>query len=205
MKHFLVKTAVKTILIILAVAVVGFGIFNFAFPQHMATFAERVGNYGMAVRYASLRYSYTGDTRDLARCLEDAILADDDASVVRYGNEFFGKSDRAQVMYELTADSMDSEGLVVDYLNFFGGGLVGARYATGDFNGALSLALELNGGASEFVYGCPLMSLAAEVVGGEDRVNAPALLSALQGITPSDEEQAEMLRILTNSVKNLTL
>ena len=33
----------------------------------------------------------------------------------------------------------------------------------------------------------------------------PALLSALQGITPSDEEQAEMLRVLTNSVKNLTL
>ena len=89
LKNFVIKTAVKTFLIVLAVAVAGFIIFNFAFPQHMASFAERVGNYDMALKYASLRYSYTGSTDDLARCFEDAILAGDDEAILEYGDEFF--------------------------------------------------------------------------------------------------------------------
>lgn len=206
MKNLIVKTAVKTFLIILAVAVVAFGIFNFACPQHMATFAEQVGNYGMAVRYASLRYTYTGDTRDLARCFEDAILAEDDSSVVRYGDEFFRKDDCAQVMYELTAESVDeTTGRYVDYLSLFGGSLVKSRYATGNFEGALSLALDLNGGTDSFEYGCPLMSLTAAVYGGQDRENASALLEALRGLSPSDEEQKQLLEQLIKSVTTLTL
>ena len=204
MKNFVVKTAVKTFLIILVLAVVAFGVFNFACPQYMASFAEQIGNYDMALSYASLRYSYTGDTRDLARCFEDAILADDDSSIVRYGDEFFQKEDRAQVMYELSLESYDpSTQNYIDYFNFFGGRLVRARYSQDDFSGAL--ALDLNNGTSSFAYGCPLMSLTAEVVGSQDKTNAPALLEVLQSISPEDEEQAAMLESLSKSVKNLTL
>ena len=183
MKNFVVKTAVKTLLIVLAVIIVGFVIFNFAFPQHMATFSERIGNYNMAVWYSSLRYSYTGDTEDLARCLEDAIFAGDDQKVVEYGDEFFEKEDHAAVLVQLTEDSG------INYLNFFGGCLVESKYACGDFDGALDLALyfyESTGIIDE--YECPLASLVASVVLNIDTTNAPALLEALQSIELSEND-----------------
>lgn len=182
MKNFVVKTAVKTLLIVLAVIIVGFVIFNFAFPQHMATFSERIGNYNMAVWYSSLRYSYTDDTEDLARCLEDAILAGDDQKVVEYGDEFFEKEDHAAVLVQLTEDSG------INYLNLFGGSLVASKYACGDFDGALDLALYFYESTGTIDYECPLTSLVASVVRNIDATNAPTLLEALQSIELSEND-----------------
>ncbi len=202
-KDFVVKTAVKTFLIILAIVVVAFGVFNFACPQHMATFSEQIGNYTMAVRYAALRYSYSGSTYDLARCVEDSILAADgsprsdaNALIVEYGNQFFEKDDCEKVLRDLTEERG------IDYTALFGNNLVNARYYTGDFAGALSLAVELNGSTS-FVYGNALMSLTAKVVGAQDAANAPALLEALNGITPSDGGEQSVLDSIKDSVRAL--
>ena len=201
MKNFVVKTAVKTLLIVLAVIVVGFVIFNFAFPQHMATFAEKLGNYDMAVWYSSLRYSYTDDTDDLARCLEDAILAENDQKIVEYGDEFFEKDDRVAVMVQLTEDKG------IDYLNLFGGHLVSSKYACGDFDGALDLALDFFESTQSLGYECPLTSLVASLVSNKDAVNAPALLEALQSIDLSaidlSEEDLELLDYLIADVSDL--
>lgn len=186
MKNFVIKTAVKTFLIILGAAVVGFGIFTFACPQHMASFTEQLGNYTLAVRYAALRYSYTGDTRDLARCLQDAILCGDDGLVEQYGDEFFQKDDRALVMAELSAETG------VDHLYFFGSALACARYRGGDFGGALAFASDING-ASSFASGNPLMALASELIGAGDGENAPALISALNGLSVADDGQKALL------------
>lgn len=158
--------------------------FNIAFPQHMATFAEQIGNYDMALKYASLRYTYTGDVYDLARCVEDAILAGDDESVVNFGNQFFARDDSDEALESLEEESG------INYAFVFGSGLSGALYSTGDFAGALSLAEELNGGPYTFEYGCPLMSLAAEVVGRGDAANSAAMAGALNGLQLSDEDQA---------------
>ena len=198
MKNFIVKTAVKTFLIILAIVVVAFGVFNFACPQHMATFAEQVGNYDMAVKYASLRYFYTGSTYDLSRCFEDAILAQDNSYIVEYGNEFFTKDDCAQVMYDKSVETG------INYLDLFGGSLVKARYSTGDFTGALALASDLNGTTS-FAYGNPLMSLAAAVAGGQDKANAPAVIAALEGITTDDSTEQANLTELIKRLNGLVL
>lgn len=198
LKNFVVKTAVKTLLIVLAVLVVAFVIFNFAFPQHMASFAEKIGNYDMAVRYASLRYSYTGDTDDLARCFEDAILADDNELIIEYGDQFFEKDDHAQVMVNL---SLDRE---IDYYDLFGGGLTRARYETDNFSGALELALDLYDDTKSLTYSCPLTSLAASVVNNNDTQNAPALLDALEGISPTNDGGEEILSSLVGSLGELS-
>lgn len=186
MKDFIVQIAVKAFLIVFGVVIVAFIIFNFACPQHMATFAESIGNYGLALRYASMRYSYTSDTRDLARCVEDAVFAEDNASVIEYGGMFFEKDDCAQVMYDLTLENN------VNYLNFFGGALVSAHYAEGDFSAALDVASDLNGTES-FAAGNPLIALASAVISSSDAANAPALVAVLQGVSPEDGEQSELL------------
>lgn len=176
LKNFVIKTAVKTFLIVLAVAVAGFIIFNFAFPQHMASFAERVGNYDMALKYASLRYSYTGSTDDLARCFEDAILAGDDEAILEYGDEFFEKDDHVAVMVDL---SVKRE---LDYSDLFGGSLASARYGAGDIEGAMELCGMLYAGS--ITASCPYTALAASVVSAADAEGAAQLLDVLQDLEP---------------------
>ena len=187
MKKFIIKTAVKTFLICLLVLVVGFVGFNFLCPQHMATYCERLGNYRMAVNYAALRYTYTDDTYDLARCFED--------------DEFIGKDDWVLVTFDMTVSSG------VDYYTLFGGQLVKSRYDTGNFASALELAVYLNIPEGSFAMSCPLMSLSASVIGRQDRENAPALLEVLQSLSPDpeDTDEVEALEDFIKRVKNLTV
>ena len=72
---------------LLLIIVIAFSVVSFAFPQNMAEMFENLGNYSFAVSYASLRYKYTGDCYDLARCAEDSILARADDKIVRYAGE----------------------------------------------------------------------------------------------------------------------
>lgn len=196
MKKFVFKTALKTFFIVVGVLVIGFLVFNLACPQHMATLFEQAGNYNLAVRYAALRYSYTDDTNDLARCLEDAILAGDDALTLEYGDEFLERDDSAQVMYELTAERG------TDYLQLFGNAVVRAHYSTGDFVGALTLAFNINGETS-FAYGNPLMSLAVAVISRSDVENAPIMLNALEHIATEDETEQSYLNDVISRVGSL--
>ena len=99
---------------------------------------------------------------------------------------FFEKDDCAQVMYDLTLENN------VNYLNFFGGALVSAHYAEGDFSAALDVASDLNGTES-FAAGNPLIALASAVISSSDAANAPALVSVLQGVSPEAGEQSELL------------
>lgn len=163
----------------------------------MATFAEQVGNYDAAMKYSSLRYFYTGSTYDLSRCLENAILAEDDKMIAEYGNEFFGKDDCAQVMYDKTAETG------INYLDLFGGSLVKARYSTGDFEGALGLAKDING-TSSFAYGNPLMSLSAAVIAAEDGASAAAVLLALADIKPAAEQDIANLNEISARLAELS-
>lgn len=61
-----------------------FAILSLGFPGTLCGWCEQLGNYGFAVRYASLYYSYTCDVADLARCAEDSILSENDGDITEY-------------------------------------------------------------------------------------------------------------------------
>ena len=65
-------------------AVIVFAILSLGFPGTLCGWCEQLGNYGFAVRYASLYYSYTGDVADLARCAEDSILSENYGDITEY-------------------------------------------------------------------------------------------------------------------------
>lgn len=151
----------------------------------------------MALKYASLRYTYTGDVYDLARCVEDAILSGDENSIVQYGNEFYSRDDCDETLEALEAESG------INYAFLFGSSLSKARYATGDFDGALSLAVELNGGSDTFEYGCPLMSLAASVISNRDAANGSAMAETLSALNLTDGNQIANRNTLLNRLNAL--
>ena len=75
MRKIIIKSALVTLAVVVGCAVLVFAVLSLGFPRILCGWCEQLGNYGFAVRYASLYYSYTGDIADLGRCVDDSILA----------------------------------------------------------------------------------------------------------------------------------
>lgn len=197
MKNIIVKTAVKTALILLGLLVAAFCVLNLAFPQYLATFTEDIGNYTLAVKYASLRYTYTGDVYDLARCVDDAILSEKDELILDYGEKLLDDQNYAEVVEYKNTNVLNG---VMDYDTFVCAKVAVAKYAMGDFDGALALAQRSNG-ATSFKKGNAVAALSVRVRANKDAPAAKKLLDALDGIIPSEDEEIKFKDELYRLVK----
>lgn len=180
----MVKTAVKTVLIILGVLIAVFAVFNFAFPQHMATATESIGNYDLAVKYASLRYYYTKNCDDLARCFDDSVLLGNNEYIIDYGERLIIDREYADVC---KSKNVLQHGSGYDYDHWVNSKLAIAYYNTDKKQEALDLASKTNGKDS-FVYGNALMALAAKIRSNKDAESAGKLLDVLEEIMSNFEK-----------------
>lgn len=193
MEKLVVKTAVKTVLIILGILIAVFAVFNFAFPQHMATATESIGNYDLAVKYASLRYYYTKDCGDLARCFDDSVLLGKDEYILQYGEQLIEHRD-----YENVCDRKNAQqtGSGYDYDQWVKGKLAVSYYNTGDTEKAIEKAVESNG-ITSFARGNALMTLAARVRSAHDKETAETLIGVLGEIHPTEQqEETNRLKVI---------
>jgi hypothetical protein len=200
LEKIVVKTAVKTALIVILILLISIGVINFAFPQHVATFAERIGNYQLAVKYTNLRYSYTGDEYDLARLVDDCILSDKDEYIVTYGEKLIddeGFDEVCEYKNELLKEYID-----VDYGQYVAGKVAVSKYNLGDFDGALKLALRINGSLS-FKANNAVLALSAKVIENKDRESAVKVVSALGGITTENDGETALLNKLIERLRSI--
>ena len=189
MEKLVVKTAVRTVLILLGVVVVEFAIVNFAFPQYMATVSESMGNYDLAVKYASLRYHYTRNCDDLARCFDDSVLSGNDKYILQYGEPLVEHRDYSEVCRDKDERQMGSN---YSYDNWVQSRLAIAYYNTDQRSKGINLAADVNGTTS-FAYGNPLMSLVAYIRSGNDVEAATYVLEKLNDIHPTDSTEKDYL------------
>lgn len=185
MQKLVVKTAVKTVLILLGIIIGFFAIFNFSFPQHMATAMESIGNYDMAVKYANLRYFYTKNCYDLARCFDDSVLADDDENVVLYGEKLINN-----VEYSNVCDYKNRlfNGYF-DYNHKVKSCLTVSYYNIGQTDKAIDMACEDNGTTS-FEKGNSIIVLSSKIYNKHDAIAAEKLLLRIENnVTPVGAEQ----------------
>lgn len=203
-----VKTAVKTVLIILGIVIAVFAIFNFAFPQHMATATESIGNYELAVKYASLRYYYTKDCSDLARCFDDSVLLGKDEYVLQYGEQLINNRGYAEVC---KSKNSQQTGSGYDYDHWVKGKLAVAYYNTDEKDKAIEMAAADNGN-KRFTYGNALMSLAARVRAEKDAETAGKLLDVLELIReefeknpPTDTKERDYLTTVIAAMHTVSL
>lgn len=208
MEKLVVKTAVKTVLIILGVFIAVFAIFNFAFPQHMASVTESIGNYELAVKYASLRYYYTKNCDDLARCFDDSVLSGKDEYVLQYGEQLINHEGYRKVCdrkdFKVGSDlSADRE---YGYDHWVKGKIVVAYYNSGEIDKAINMAFEDNGRTS-FVYGNSVMTLSSRVLAENDGQTARKILDRLENeataITPTDDAQSGYLTTVRQRLKGI--
>lgn len=196
LEKLVVKTAVKTVLIILGVLIVVFAIFNFAFPQHMATLTEGMGNYSLAVKYASLRYSYTGDVDDLSRCFDDAVLLGNDKYVLEYGE----KLTNSREFGEICAKKNAQIGVGYDYRHRVLGKLAVSKYNLGKIEEAVELAADANG-TDSFAYGNALMSLSAAARSKKDAQTCAILIEKIDKIEPISETDINYKKEVLGSLR----
>lgn len=217
MQRLIVKTAVKTVLILLGIVIAVFAIFNFAFPQHMATAMETLGNYGMAVKYANLRYVYTNDSMDLARCYDDSVLAEDDGAIIYYAEKLIDDFyyDHVCAVRNGTYNDMYSDqfGFNFDYDLRVRSTLSASYYNEAvKLNGserveytqkAVDFALQANG-TNRFPYGNALMVLAISVTNQNDSVAANMMLVALDGVTTENSQEGDYLTYFKSKLRGVS-
>lgn len=193
----ILKTALKTLLVVLLLAAVGFAIASLGFPKSMASYFEKCGNYSMAAAYSSLSYSYSGDADDLNRCVQDNIEAGNDRNVSAFGDELLSRDDFSQFCERKSGE------LKFDYRQYICGRIAVAKYRLGNFDGAISLV----NGAMSFVNFPSQNAMVQLVLAVREKGNKPdgeRLLAEVEKLKPTEEEQPyyEMVKnILAEFIK----
>lgn len=223
MNRIIIKTSLITFGIVAGIAVVVFAVLSLGFPSTMAGWCEQSGNYSFAVRYAALSYSYSGDVSDLARCANDAVLAQDNSLIIKYGTLLIDDEDFDD--YCQTADGEFSEkypGISYSYRQYIYAVVAGACYENVDLQTALGFAIEaLDEGfnreeftlsevleyditLNSFPLNNALGSLAInKVIVANDASSAEHLLAILKGVATDDEDEKEYLETIIEGLQNL--
>ncbi|MBO5328694.1 MAG: hypothetical protein J6B04_05935 [Clostridia bacterium] len=192
MDKVIVKTAIKTVLIILAVCIGAFAILSFAMPSQMATWCEKSGNYSLALKYANLQYGYSNDINDLSRVVENAVYSEDSKNIIKYGEKLVlddSFNDLCKEKNEYYANGEYGE-LKLDYKQFICGELSIAYAKEGQEDKAVERAFTANG-ENTFKKPNALISLSVYAATQNNLQLSQKLTEKLNQIKPNLDENGE--------------
>lgn len=187
------KTALKALLAVIIALVLAFGVASLAFPQSMASMCEKLGNYSGAVSYASLRYTYTKNVDDLARCADDSILAKSDGKIVKYCGKLVEHEDFDEVCKKKSTE-------LLDYRQSVYGNLSAAQYRKGETQTAIQTAVKAMEGVNGFPKNNAFVFLTLEVQKKADKDTAVLILEEIKNY----EDQSVTYNAVKNVLTNLT-
>lgn len=213
MKQIIIKSALATLGIVAGCAAIVFAVLSFGFPGTLCGWCEQLGNYGFAVKYASLCYSYTDDIADLARCAEDSVLSGKDGYIIEYCTMLVDDDDFDE--YCSLRDEELAELPSFSYRQYIYGQAACAVYRGGDLELAIGYGAEaldgnldrnaFSGNISDIAFPVnnALGTLALEVIGREDGSAAEQLYALLGGFSSSEAVEREYLDTLLGALAAL--
>lgn len=204
MSKVILKTALKTLLIVAIVVLVAFGVASLGFPSDMASLCEKTGNYSMATGYASLSYTYSKDVKDLNRCFTDSIYAKNDGNIVKFGDQLINDEKFPEVCENITVikvktDKKEME-IPIDYKQYVYGQVAAAKYRTGNKEQALETAKNAMEGVEGFPANNALAILSLQVIQSGDKGTAKELLK----ITSKHQDGSDYYNVLISELENLS-
>ena len=142
MKNIVLKSALFAVAALALAALLTFSLWILCSPQTMATASERAGNYSFAVTCADLRFKYTNDSSDLARCAEDAILSGKDKHILEYGEKLISRTDFDEVCTNRNEKLSQGEygQYTADYKSYICGNVAASEYRGGRLQTAVETA-----------------------------------------------------------------
>lgn len=185
MKHIVIKTALKTLLVVVMVLIVAFATASLGFPGRMATLFENMGAYSSATGYANLAYKYSDTVENLARCMDDSIFAGNDKKIVKYGDMLVEYEDFISYAEERTA----ALGGEVNYYYFVYSNLACAKFNCGDKDGALDMAKIAMQDVKDFPINNTYAILAIQAARNSDTEFCQKMYNLIVDLTPSAAQQ----------------
>lgn len=144
MKKIVLKSSLITVGALAVVGILIFSLWILIAPQSMATVSEKLGNYNFAVTCANLKYKYSDETADLARCAEDSILCGEDKLIIKYCEELIDREDFNELCRrrdeELSRTQVGKYTTATNYNTYIIGTLAAAQYRAGDLEKAVKTA-----------------------------------------------------------------
>ena len=142
MKKLVLKSALFAIAALAVAALLTFSLWILCSPQSMATASERAGNYSFAVTCADLKYKYSKNATNLARCADDAILSGKDKHILNYGEKLIAHKDFDEVCSKRNEQlSQNKYGqLTADYKSYMCGNVAAAEFRSGKLQTAINTA-----------------------------------------------------------------
>ena len=218
LKNIIIKSALTTLGIVAGCAVVVFAILSLGFPGTLCGWCEQLGNYGFAVKYASLYYSYTDDIADLARCADDSILAENDGYIIEYCTGLVDRKEFTQYCAERDSEIAESQPWIsFSYRQYIYGAVSSAHYSGGDIQTALGFAIQsldadfdrssfASGGdysITEFPLNNALGSLSLRIAENSDASAAKTVLPVLSSVSCTQESELLYLNTLISALSKL--
>lgn len=176
-KKIILISALEGLAAVALAALLVFSLWILCSPQSMATASEKAGNYSFAVTCADLRYKYTKDTGDLARCVQDSIFAGKDENIVKYGESLLNKDD-----FEATCEKRGG-----NFKVYVCGNIAYSQFNLGKLDKAVATCAK--GGSASFIK---LTVAVVEKGGVEDK---QTLKTALEN-QPQDETITNLINLL---------
>ena len=142
MKNIILKSSLITVAALAAAGILIFSLWILISPQSMATVSEKLGNYNFAVTCANLKYKYSDETIDLARCAEDSILSDENKLIVKYCEKLIDRKDFDELCLRRNEELARTQygTLTTDYETYIRSNLAVAQYRAGDLKKAVITA-----------------------------------------------------------------
>lgn len=201
MSKIILKTALKTLLIVAVVVLVAFGVASLGFPSDMASLCEKSGNYSMATGYASLSYTYSKDVNDLNRCFTDSIYAKNDGNIVKFGDQLIEDEKFPELCESITAIKVKTNGkeieIPIDYKQYVCGHVAAAKYREGNEEQALETAKTAMADVEGFPSNNALAILSLQVIQDADKGTAKELLSE---ITANHRDESDYCKVLIDEL-----
>jgi len=193
----IVKSAIQILSVLLAIAIAGVLVLHFGFPEVLASYNEKIGNYKLATEYCASYYAKVGGIENLSRCVDNAILSDKKEYIVLYGEELI-----ADDGFETLCAQKDAQFAYInlDYKQYVGGKVAVAKYKSLKFVDAMHLALQING-TTTFKQNNALIQVSTLIVDRGDVWWALKMLELLDTISPSDSSDVARL----NEIKQILI
>ena len=164
------------ILAVIVAAALAFGVASLGFPAQMATMFERTGAYSVAMRYASLAYTYKPTMQNLERCVNDSVFCGDNGNTVNYGEMLLSRGEFEEYYAQIPGAKQ-----------FITGSIARAYYANGNKQQALATAQNAVG--KGFPKPNALGALALSAYDASDREFMDSLIAAVRLCTPVSPEE----------------
>lgn len=187
MNKLILKTALITLAALIVASLMVFSLWILCSPQSMASACEKTGNYSFAVMCADLRFKYTKNADDLARCAEDGILSGKDKHIISYGEKLVLHEDYNTVCERKDKKLSESEygNYTLSYNSYIRGHLAAAQYRAGETDKAIETAA--GGGSRSF------NKLVIEIAEKQDAQGAQKVLKAFEDKSISETENLKAI------------